>query len=67
MFHEFDVVKLKKAIPSKKLEAGTHGTILLIYMRANSPNNYEVEFVDSQGNTLSIATVEEEDIELLLV
>lgn len=63
MFNEYDVVKLKKDLPSHNLPAGITGAVLLIYPQPPLPPAYEVEFVDDQGETLAIVAVQEEDLE----
>ena len=58
MFQEYDVVTNKKEF--KQVPKGTMGTILIIY---KDQKHFEVEFVDENGTTLDILTVEEYDIE----
>ncbi len=60
MFLVHEVVRLKKDLPSSNLKAGTLGAIVMVY--PESPQAYEVEFVDSDGDTLAILTLKEEDI-----
>ena len=55
---ELDVVKLKENY--KDLEKGTQGTILLAY----DGKCFEVEFVDSDGDTIDILTTPAELLEL---
>jgi hypothetical protein len=59
MFREYDVIWLKREIPSKKLPAGAMGTILQIYEQPSLPPAYEVEFTDGEGNTLALITLQE--------
>ncbi|MGE7274887.1 DUF4926 domain-containing protein [Brevibacillus panacihumi] len=59
MFQEYDVVKSIRHLSEKVLK-GTIGTILMVF--DSSPNQYEVEFVDEENNTLEILTVIEGDI-----
>lgn len=63
MFGEYDVVKLKKDIPSSGLVAGAIGAIVMVY--SSNPPEYEVEFVDQDGNTLALVTLSEDEIELV--
>ncbi len=64
MFEEYDVVRLVSDLDSKGLKAGTRGAIVMIY--PSDPPEYEVEFVDENGNTLAIETVKMEQIEKIL-
>jgi hypothetical protein len=61
-FFEYDIVKsihpLEKSVPS-----GTTGAILMVF--ASEHPQYEVEFVDSEGESLAVLTVKEEDLELV--
>jgi len=59
MFKEYDVVIAKSNFDN--VLKGTSGTILIIY---SDQRHYEVEFVDNEGNTLNILTVNENEIEL---
>lgn len=60
MLNELDVVKAKRKL-SEKVKQNTEGTIVMVY---DEPRNaYEVEFVDSDDESLEILTVEAEDIE----
>jgi len=63
MFNEYDVVRLKKPLTKNNLFGGEIGTILAIYN--GEPQEYEVEFVDKDGETVAVATVEESDIEMV--
>lgn len=63
MFEEYDVVRLKRAKPSKGLRAGATGTILLIYLQPPLPPAYEVEFTDGNLNAIAIIDVQEDEIE----
>jgi hypothetical protein len=61
VFEEYDVVRLVSDLESKGLKAGNRGAIVMIY--PSEPPEYEVEFVDENGNTLAIETVKIEQIE----
>jgi len=63
MFNEYDVVLASHDI-NDKVHKGSKGTILIVY--DSNPNQYEVEFIDNQGNTLDILTVKQNDIEVAL-
>ncbi len=60
---EYDVVVLKKDIPSKKLRKGMKGTVVMIYREPDLPIGVEVEFVDEEGETIEVVTLGEDDIE----
>lgn len=62
MFEEYDVVRLVSDLKSKGLKAGTRGAIVMVY--PSDPPEYEIEFVDDEGNTLAIETLKEEQIEI---
>jgi hypothetical protein len=62
MFKEYDVITLKKSIPSSNLSVGTRGTILIVYDEPNLPRAYEIEFVDDKDNTMAIITLTEEEV-----
>lgn len=61
-FFEYDVVRstrpLGDGIPSR-----TTGAVLMVF--ASEHPQYEVEFVDSEGESLAVLTVKEEDLELV--
>ena len=63
MLKEYEVVSLKRTVPSIPLPQGTQGTIVFVY--ASHPSVYEVEFVNETGETLGIYTVEEKDLEVV--
>jgi hypothetical protein len=63
MIKEYDIVRLKPPLPSKNLPAGAIGTVLIVYDNPNLPRAYEVEFMDDDGNTLAVITLEHEFIE----
>lgn len=60
MFTEHQVVRVKKDLPEAGIKAGTLGAIVMVY--PDAPQAYEVEFVNSSGDTLGIVTLLEEDI-----
>ena len=61
MFHDLDIVKLKKdySIAPK----GATGTVVLCYTKPNEA--YEVEFFDSEWKSLGTCAVLPEDLELI--
>jgi len=65
MFHENDVVKLRRdqpsesaaawpGVPASALAAGTVGTVVMVY---DDGTAYEVEFVSPDGSTLGLLTL----------
>jgi hypothetical protein len=48
-----------------KLRRGQRGVIVEIYDQPGIPTGYEVEFFDKEGETVSVTTLEEGDIEPL--
>jgi hypothetical protein len=76
MLHENDVVRLKHntpansptewaGIPSNALAAKSIGSIVMVYTTDSINYEYEVEFVDSDGHTLALLTLKENDVELV--
>lgn len=49
-----DVVVLTKDLPELSLRKGQVGTVVEVY----SPTDYEVEFVDLQGKTYALETLQ---------
>lgn len=60
---ELDVVRLARPLEDPALEAGARGTIVMDYF--STPPAYEVEFFDSEGSTIALATVAGSDLELV--
>lgn len=60
MFEEYDVVKLKYDLPEQNLKAGTHGAIVMVHHEPYRA--YEVELVDSEGWTLAVLTLKDDDL-----
>lgn len=58
---EFDVVKLREAIPEHGLDSGSVGAIVHVWKEAEGP--FEVEFLDSTGNTIALVTLKSEQLE----
>ncbi len=42
---------------------GIKGTVLIVYNEPGLPRAYEVEFLDENGETLAVITLQEDDIE----
>jgi len=60
MFNEHDSVILKNENDKVPLPVGSRGAI--VYVHDAHPPVYEVEFVDSDGNTIGVHTVEGADL-----
>jgi len=60
MLNEFDSVVLKRESKEVPLPTGSTGAIVLVHDA--HPPAYEVEFVDSDGNTIGFYTVEAADL-----
>ena len=58
----FSEVALLRDIPEMGLTRGQVGTVVELY----SPNDAEVEFIDSQGYTYALATLRSDDLMRLL-
>lgn len=61
-------VRLRQPMPEHNLPAGAVGTVVMDYTdfgQSNLPPAYEVEFMDSQGNTEALVTVPEEFLEVI--
>lgn len=56
-YKELQIVKTKRAL-SEIVPEGCLGTVVYVH----SAKAYEVEFVDNEGDTLEVLTVEEKDI-----
>jgi hypothetical protein len=62
MFSELDVVKLKFDLPEENLTSGQLGTIHSRH--SGNPSSYLVEFCDSEGTTLALVEVPEDQLTL---
>lgn len=60
MIKQYDVVKLSHDLPSHNLKAGTYGAIVMVHHEPYRA--YEVELVDSEGWTLAVLTLRDEDL-----
>ena len=60
-YEEYSIIRAKRDLG--KVSKGTQGTILIVFN--NKVNHYEVEFMDSDGNSIEVLTVSQEDIELV--
>jgi len=61
-FFEYDVVRSTRPL-GDDVPSGTTGAILIVF--ASTHPQYEVEFVDTEGESLAVLTVKEEDLELV--
>lgn len=61
MFKEYDVVAANKKL-SESVPIGVSGTVSMCY----SDNDYEVEFMDDNGETLDVLTVPGDSLTLLI-
>ena len=61
MYSVYDVVIAKRILDD--VPKGSKGTILIVY---ENGDNYEVEFIDDNGETINVLTVNEIDIEKIL-
>lgn len=61
-FFEYDVVKSTRSI-ADEVPTGTTGAVLMVFL--STPPQYEVEFIDSDGDSLAVLTVKQEDLELV--
>jgi Domain of unknown function (DUF4926) len=61
-FKEYDCVELIETLDSS-LQRGTRGAIVMVY--DGSPAEYEVEFIDQDGQTIALRTVKESQIRLI--
>ncbi len=59
MFNEYDVVLAKKQL-SDNVPAGCKGAVLICFEK----NDYEVEFVDDDGESIAVMTVPVTDLEM---
>ncbi len=75
MLHEYDVVKTTKSFSSNgsnawpigtdtTLPLGTVGTIVMVYTNDSINYEYQVEFLDGEGGTLALLTLQEDDVTL---
>lgn len=60
-FKLFDVVAILHPIPEKKLSSGQVGTIVEVL----ADNVYEIEFIGNNGETLTTASVNSQNMLLL--
>ena len=61
MVHELDLVVLMRPVEEHGLRVGDVGTIVHCY---SDDQAYEVEFVDADGKTLAVLTLEHADVRL---
>jgi hypothetical protein len=59
---EYDVVRLRRALPEQGLPAGAIGAVVMVL---DDPPAYEVEFCDADGATLVLTRLAAADLELV--
>ena len=62
MFKENDFVEANRDLSNRVLK-GDKGTIVLVYQKPSLA--YEIEFIDIQGDTKELLTVQPEDVTLV--
>ena len=60
MIQEYDVVRLKKVLPSVSVPLSTRGAVLR--MHDSKPPTCDVEFIDDEGNSFGTFTLKESDL-----
>jgi hypothetical protein len=60
---EYDVVRLRLALPEHSLPAGAIGTVVMVY---DTPPGYEIEFCDEEGVTLALVSLAVTDADRLV-
>lgn len=61
-FLDYDVVKALRSL-EENVPKGTLGAVLMVFESEHS--HYEVEFVDCDGDSLAVMTVDEINLELV--
>jgi hypothetical protein len=59
MFQELDLIVLTRDLPEYRLQKGDIGTVVHLYASGGA---CEVEFVNAQGDTVALLTLEAKDI-----
>lgn len=62
MLREYDVVTLVRAIEVIPVATGIHGTVVIVHN--SMPIAYEIEFVDENGNSLGVYTLQDHHVVL---
>ncbi len=60
MLNEYDVVRLKRAIPGVPVPLPTLGAVHRVH--PTTPPTYEVEFIDAEGESLGMYTLKESNL-----
>lgn len=63
MIHELDIIILTHDIPGSMLKRGSKGTVVHCY---EDDQAYEVEFINSEGKTIALLTLQLKDIRPLI-
>lgn len=61
MIRELDLVVLRESLPDQGLKAGNVGTVVLVHQRGKA---FEVEFINSNGDTVAVATLDASQVRL---
>lgn len=61
---ECDIVRILVGKPEHGIVAGTRGTVVMVYDAPPIPLGYEVEFLDADGDTIAVVTVDATEVEL---
>ena len=59
---ELDVVRVRHTLPEHNIAAGAKGTVVMVHDTPGPPA-YEVEFSGSDGATLALVTLQQNDID----
>ena len=65
---EFDIVRLVRRLQEHDLPVGAEGTVVMDYTQyppEEAPASYEVEFTNTDHETLAVVTVREEDLQVV--
>ncbi|MFD9829295.1 DUF4926 domain-containing protein [Tsukamurella tyrosinosolvens] len=65
---EFDIVRLVRPLQDHDLPVGAEGTVVMDYTQyrpEEAPVSYEVEFTNTDHETLAVVTVREEDLQVV--
>jgi Domain of unknown function (DUF4926) len=63
MLEELDVVRVKRALPSAGIAAGSEGTIVHAFPQPEAA--FLVEFADQDGRTLATEVLRSDELELV--
>ncbi len=63
MLNVGDIVRLKKSFTGDSLPIGAEGTVVMCFSEPSE--GYEVEFLDDEGYTMTVLTLEPGDFETI--